>query len=393
MSEIHWNSHNLQKLKKYKTDDHKLDYKFPIPWRKEIPTEFPIYKMPLSVLYYNFRNTRIRAELEGKFKKVIDRIDTTEEKNIDFVEQILLSSNWISDLDTEKLINDLRDRGQLDPVIATPDGVLIDGNRRLAIFHKIGIDHPDWEGFSEMKVCVLPDDATKDELKELEMRVQMFQTFRIGYGDINIALEFRSLHREFGWGFEKITKLTGKRYDEKLIDKMIKVIDIVDDYLKWVGEEKQYITVDRKWESFENLYRLLEWSKKQDISDPEIINNRKILGFKLIRFKASTYRYIRKYYRVLRNEESRKSLEKRSDTLRGHKLDNFSNHHVMEEVGNVFDAEDYLNTIKQDPTNVVEMALKKLQTIKVSHIEKGDESLKKALDRLLQKINSLREKI
>ena len=397
MQKLEWDKVKVNKINKAKLAG-KIKSRFAIPWKSEIPKEQPVYEIPLELLSYNSLNTRIRAELEGEFGKEVYKLDSNNERIIKFIEKILLTSKWIGNQKSELLKNDLNERGQIDPAVATPEGKLIDGNRRLVLLRKLHEENPKEEKFSHMKVCILEDDdeeITQDDLKELEMRIQMYQTFRVDYGDINISLEFRNLHENLGWGLDKIAKLTGEKFIESKIEKMIKIIKIIDQYLEVHHIPKKYITVDKKWESFENLYRILNWTEKEEKTNPDkniIKDNRMYLGFKIIHKDGSTYRNIREFSSILRNSESKKKLERDSVTLNGEKLTNFSDSHVDSEFKIVQQCGDHLNDLRQEPALIAEIALNKLKTIKISRIDEDDKKFTKILDEILQRIKYLQGK-
>ena len=391
-----WDNRKVEKIKKYKTSKNRRDFPFNIPWKGAKPIPFDVYTIPIDELSFNFDNTRINAELEGKLFKRREKPDPKNIKHQVLVQQILLESKWIGHYETNKLTEDLQKRGQLDPVIATPDGVLIDGNRRLAIFKYLQEHEPESKGFTELEACVLPLDSTESDLKELEMRLQMYHQFQVAYGEINIALEFRYLHNDLSWTYERISEITGNQYTETKIEKMIEIIDMIDEYLKLLPPEgthrKQYATLDKGWESFDNIYRMLKWSEKNSSKDTLLF--RKYFGFEIIASEETTYADVRKFYSVLRSYIASEKLEKMSDTLKGKYLGNFLNKNRIEkEIGNLAESYEFLQASKIEPSRVAEQAWKKLDTIKISNISKGDRSLRVILEKMIKKIQRMQEQV
>ncbi len=280
-----WNEKKRLKLEEYLKKSSKLPNQKRIPWRGDIPIPFDTYKVPINLLSYNFTNTRIRSELTGYLQKTKKESNPNDPEQIEQVENILLNSRWFGEMATITLKEDLKTRGQLDAAVITPDGVLIDGNRRFAIFNRYSKDEPH-ENYSFMEVCVLPEDSTLDELKALEMRLQMSQEFRVGYGEINTALEFKNLHESLGWSIEEITKVTMRHYKESKVRDMIRTIDIIDecleDYPPRHTHSRQYNILDKGWESFMNLMNLLKWTEKKNPNDKELFDRRKLFGFQII---------------------------------------------------------------------------------------------------------------
>ena len=391
-----WNEKKRLKLEEYIKKSNKLSNQKRIPWRGDTPIPFDTYKVPINLLSYNFNNTRIRSELTAYLQKTKKELNSNDPEQIEQVENILLNSRWFGEMATITLKEDLRTRGQLDTAVITPDGVLIDGNRRFAIFNHYSKDEPH-ENYSFMEVCVLPVDSTLDELKALEMRLQMSQEFKLGYGEINTALEFRYLHESLGWGIEEITKVTMRHYKESKVRDMIRTIGIIDDCLQnyppYGNHSKQYNLLDKGWESFMNLMNLLKWTEKKNPNDEELFNRRKLFGFQIIMNEKTTYRDVRNFAQIIRNNEAKKELEKISKTLQGIKLQNiFDKSRMEEERENLEYANDIREEIIVSPIIRARDALKKIQSIKVKKTRESNYELTKIFDLIIYKTTELKKK-
>ena len=398
MSEvIPWDQIKLKQLKEYLKTNEEPIRTHRIPWRGDQLVEFDVFKVPTKILSYNFYNTRIRAELLGylhNHNQEFDPKNTGQQKE---VQNILLNSKYFGGLNTQRLSDDLQNRGQLDPAISTPDGVLIDGNRRLAILRQLEENYKNGQ-FSEMEICVLPENATQDDLKALEMRLQMTKSFRVGYGDFNIALEFRYLFKELDWPAEQIEDITGDYYKVRKILDMIKIIDMIDECLLLVEPrgkyENQYTLLNKGWESFANLYNLLKWTERNEPDAIEKLTNRKIYGFQIIMSPETTYSDVRDFYRILKEDGSREKLEKLSDTLQGKNLEHpLELSRIKQEVKYLESAQMTWQEIHESPSKIAKAVLKKLNTIKVDRVERNDHSLLNTLDHIIEKASSLRKKI
>ena len=80
-------------------------------------------------------------------------------------------------LDKKDFLNDLRTRKQVEPAIITYDGYIINGNRRTAALKHLGEEY--------ITCVVLPEDATKQEIYELEQEMQLAREFKEPYHWIN----------------------------------------------------------------------------------------------------------------------------------------------------------------------------------------------------------------
>ncbi len=84
------------------------------------------------------------------------------------------------------LKEDLRNREQQDRAVVTAEGVVINGNRRLAALRALLED--DHLPARYMHCIILPEDATEDEMRLLETELQVAETFREEYSWINRLL-------------------------------------------------------------------------------------------------------------------------------------------------------------------------------------------------------------
>ncbi len=388
-----WDNDKVQSIQKFLIPDNKRDYPYHIPWRGNKLVSFDVYRVPSKLLNFNFNNTRIRADLESYLFETRERVDKNDKKQQNEVQKILLESEFIGEEHTRLLKADLRKRGQLDPAVATPDGVLIDGNRRLAIFRKL-VSETGISRFTEMDIVILPEDAIQNDLKELEMRIQMSRIYRVNYSRINTALEFRNLYEKLGWKLEKIEKVTEGQYKEAHIDRAIDVIDLIDEYLNELPPRgkhvKQYTLAESKYESFDNLYGYLKWSNENTPSKTKV---RKRLGFQIIAREGSTYNDIRKYGRILKEKELEKELVFSSETLKGKNPTSYMSEDNIEDEWESFQkSKGSYKESKQEPKKIAEQVYKKLLTIEPKRIKKRDPGLTEILNKILKITNELKKR-
>lgn len=388
---------HAKELGKYLTKDRKREYPYPIPWRGPKLIRFEVYRVPINVLRFNFGNTRIRAELEGIMHDIGGEIDPEDPAQQMRVETILLESKNIGEMETRKLKEDLQRRGQLDPVVSTIDGVLIDGNRRLAIFRSLDRDALSDREFSEMDTCVLPADANTNDLKELEMRIQMSHDFRVPYVNMNAALEFRDLHRNLGWALERIEELTLNQFKKSVIEDMIEIIDLIDEYLGSIPPKgkytKRYTSLSKGWESFHNLHYTLSYWKRREISS-EQLDRLKLFGFEIIHHQKSTYSDVRAFNHILKDTNSFEKLKEDSETLKGHKLASFLDPaRVEREYENLQAAKEVLKESQEDPKKALKLALRRILKIKASRVNANDRELIVLLKQLKLRILELEKRL
>jgi len=100
---------------------------------------------------------------------------------------------------------DLRERGQQDPAIITAEGILINGNRRSAALRSL-YREDNFLKAQYVKCLVLPQDATAEELVDLEAELQVAQDFKQDYSWINEALLIEELYDREHKDFDRVAK-------------------------------------------------------------------------------------------------------------------------------------------------------------------------------------------
>lgn len=105
----------------------------------------------------------------------------------------------------QELKNDLKERQQQEPAILTAEGVLINGNRRSAALRSLYKDD-DYLAARYVQCLILPEDATPNELVDLEAELQVAQTFKEDYSWVNEAMLIEELYEREGKDFPRVAK-------------------------------------------------------------------------------------------------------------------------------------------------------------------------------------------
>ncbi|EMR00454.1 hypothetical protein ACIGB6_00690 [Paeniglutamicibacter gangotriensis] len=154
-----------------------------IEWRGN-SMHLPVISMPVEILYYNPATHRIRAQRS---------IDSAKDQDLDndpygdlgqaYLQQLLKGdpTNPESvDPAFEALKEDLKVHGQSEPGLITRSGVLINGNTRRAALSELKQEH--------IRVGVLPPDASLDDLRSIELALQLRKDHKRDYSFMNFLL-------------------------------------------------------------------------------------------------------------------------------------------------------------------------------------------------------------
>ena len=150
----------------------------------------------------------------------------------------------------DELKKDLEKRGQQEPALVTADGILINGNRRAAALRSLY--QKDDHGEARYIQCVvLPADATREELVDLETELQIARDFKQEYGWINEAFLIEELFERENKDFARVAT----RMHRELADirSQYEKLQHVRQLVELSGGVRQFIGFDDNESAFEEL--------------------------------------------------------------------------------------------------------------------------------------------
>lgn len=171
---------------------------------KDTPLEVITIKPEFLLL--NHDNSRLSAQLFDHPKRSIVEQQPTSDEAQKILAELLRSTDQYS-----RLRDELKAMGQLHPGLISRDGLLINGNTRVAALREIGV-----EG---VEVAVLPEDAVSSDFLDLEMSLQMRRLTHQDYTFTNELL-LMDKYRKFGHTDKQLAKKMGwiRRSEKKLAE-------------------------------------------------------------------------------------------------------------------------------------------------------------------------------
>lgn len=154
-----------------------------IEWRDAV-VHLPVISMPVDALYYNPATHRIRAQrsLDPDLDVVLDN-DPYGDAAQGYLHQLLKgdpSDPRTTDPAFELLKVDLQEHGQSEPGIVTRWGELINGNTRRAALSELQVKN--------IRVGVLPSDAGAEDIRSVELALQLRRDHKRDYSFMNELL-------------------------------------------------------------------------------------------------------------------------------------------------------------------------------------------------------------
>jgi len=235
--------------------DQRIEYKF-----RNGKESLKLIQVPIGHLMYrleNYRTRDIQLSLVAKKKHPVGFFDRvrTEDISVQSAQHlILLQESKRGSGETIKPIYDelRRVRRQTEYLIITFDGTVVNGNRRLSAMRDLYSNEPDsFQTFSEVLCAVLPSTALAEEIRELEIALQMQPDTKLPYEWTALGRAARDL-RQDGKSDDDIARRMNR--DKKEIVRAIAKVDTANLYLdEWLKCPEDYSLLDTTEQAFEQI--------------------------------------------------------------------------------------------------------------------------------------------
>lgn len=143
-------------------------------------SEYYIYEAPVSSLKFNIYNGRFAAEILLA-ESNISKQNNYQENNENIMRIIEANSPGFN-----KLVNQIESDGQRELGVVTEDGIIVDGNRRATVAHKLGKD---------FRFIILKGEyKLKKSIEQIEGYVQLERDSKEEYTLLNKRLKLLSIY-------------------------------------------------------------------------------------------------------------------------------------------------------------------------------------------------------
>lgn len=231
--------------------------------------ELPIIKILIDIPVYRMENFRTFTDQKEYLQDRNSDLTLFEVgQEVESVQQIqheLLAklANKGKENSLVPVIDVLRKVRQQEPLLITVEGIVVNGNRRLAAMRELfSEDSSEFDSFRYIEVMVLPADTTQEEIKDIEASLQGKPETKLDYdwiGDAQLVSSQVSIHKSFYDVSQRLNR------SEKDIKNTLSALAEADLYLKqWANAEGQYSKVkDDAEQFFKDLPKALEGKSSQ----------------------------------------------------------------------------------------------------------------------------------
>ncbi len=229
----------------------------------------PTFMIPISYLQYNHNNGRFNLEIqeyEAQFKR---KLDPNDKSDIEKIKELLLEDK----IEAKKLYDDLKSIGEQREVAAiTWDGVVVNGNRRMATFALLHKNEPTGK-WTELWVVRLPKYISEKDLWRIEAGLQLSKEKVADYGPINNLLMIKEGKKAGLSPSEIAASMYG--WTEKQVVADLERLNLIDIFLQFFGQPNNYGLIKRfrLHEHFIDLQKgLVQKLKEEGISKKDLTN-------------------------------------------------------------------------------------------------------------------------
>lgn len=234
-----------------------------------IPTEegyleVPVTEVPVDMLVYRVDNGRILSELaEAARQQGATVEDWRQSPDSAEVQDRLHALLLAKARDPRGSIHDELERfgRQTEPLLIRRDGLVLNGNRRLAAMRALYESDPDrFAGFAQARAGILPEGLSEEDLEFIEAALQMAPELKLDYSWINRRLKLREHVRDMG----RDRVATAYRLsDPAEIDRELGELELAEGYLHWCGAPGHFALVEDAEEHFIALHAQLDEMKQE----------------------------------------------------------------------------------------------------------------------------------
>lgn len=250
----------LESLKEEKTEK-----TFPITFQGEtrhlamhrIPIEMPKYRLD------NGRTAAHQAEYLAKNPEVPkDFFSADKELELCQTVQHTILKSLIND---EGLFEFFKENKQIEPLILSDQGFVVNGNRRICAMRVLlETDPSKFSHFKHVEVCVLPPADAKD-IDELEAILQVRKDIKSEYKWTSLAYMFRLRKQNHNYTDEDLGRLYEMKDTE--VRELLDMLDYGEQYLNDRNQSGQYHLLDKEEFAFRALRKSRMQIKEEDKKD------------------------------------------------------------------------------------------------------------------------------
>ena len=225
------------------------------------------YRLPTKLIFYNINNGRFKKEYINLVRKYGGNLDSRKPEDAKKIQNLLLTlgeKDGKISADTQRTMNDIKKKGQLELGIITQDGFLIDGNRRMAVINKLFEENQESK-YEYIDVAKLEQPIQDRDMWAMEAGIQLGLDPKVRYGPLNELLKLDE-GIKVGYTELQIAQLLYGDISPEEIKKKIERLKLIKQYLKsFFNDEDNIELAEGKHEHFIELQNIIDLIKDKTL--------------------------------------------------------------------------------------------------------------------------------
>lgn len=298
------------------------------------PEKLPVIRVRIGFPVYRLRNGRtstyqleylaLHPELPEDFFRRDNDVITAQKAQHEVLGQLVDEENLLKSFKEEEQ--------QVQPLICTNTGVVVNGNRRLCAWRTLYLSNPvRYKNFETIEIAILPE-CDEKEIVVLEEKLQIQKEKRAEYKWHAKAMMAQQREQN-GTKHSDVAKAFDM--SPQGLTTLVKAMDYANKYLKTIGKPDQWSLVDKDYYAFEKLVKNIK-NFQNNQGDQELFET---LVFSMITQGSSSGRLydviddVAEHFEALKAELAKKNNVEISASDEDNPFDWLAGEHVEEDVG------------------------------------------------------------
>ena len=214
---------------------HRPEYKGPFQVKGKFKN-YPVVKLDIRIPVYHLNNGRTREKQRSfiiKNNKSEKFFENGQENNNQqrIQHQILFE---LSQENTANIFNELKKSNNFRedaPLLADSNGMLINGNRRLAAIRELYQSNADkYKNFRTVPCAIIEENLSDIDIKEIENNIQVKRELKADYSWISLCLEIKDERKRLNRSFKEIG--ASMDFPEDKVERYFNLTSLIDKCLE-----------------------------------------------------------------------------------------------------------------------------------------------------------------
>jgi len=235
------------------------------------PRDLPVIRLQPNQLLFNYNNSRLRAQILDDPKCALIKTDPLSDEAQEILAKLLKQTEEYQSLKDEVIAFQQKNAG-----VVTADGLVIDGNTRLAIIRELNAAGN--ENAKGIDVAVMPADATTADCIDVEMTRQMLKLTHQQYTFTNELLMIKEYLEAGNTMIQLAAQLGYTKRKEQRVREKLELLSLVEEVRNMTAPPIHYSVFDGKSQHLRDLLEKYKQLATDDLAAANQMKAARIFG-------------------------------------------------------------------------------------------------------------------